>query len=196
MLTRIRTPKLTRLPLLAFAGALVASALLGIAVIIRGELDETEGKLLLSTSSMLVASLVSIPAFAQVERRTWTEVSFLAIGATLTALILLLTLVWAADGFDQDGALNTFGSFAITGFALNHALLLLLGRSADSVVRTCLYATIAVIAAVAAMLIVAIWTGDPEGGFWRLFGVLLILDALGTILVPVLAKLRRLGHPA
>ena len=60
--------------------------------------------------------------------------------------------------------------------------------------------TLVAIAIVASMLIVPILTdfavpGANDGEYWRVFGVIAIVDALGTVVVPILALFLRGEEP-
>ena len=180
-------PRLRRAPLAALAVALVLTALVGISALLIGEFGETQGKLLGTAAAVLVYTLVSFPSFLHLDRRRHSAVALLALAATTATLALLLVLLWGPEG---ERGFQTLGSLAIAGFALNHVLLLLLQRNRTQAVQATLTATLVTIGVVSGMLIFAIW-GEPEAGaLLRVLGVFLILDVLGTILVPVLARIR------
>jgi len=92
---------------------------------------------------------------------------------------------------------KVFGIFGILSFSFAHAnLLLLLGQRRNTVVLGLLYTTVAIIALVALLICLPIATeGDIPGsngdGYWRLLGVLAILDVLGTIVLPITGRFLR-----
>jgi len=68
-------------------------------------------------------------------------------------------------------------------------LLPLRNRGANQ--KTVVTATLMFIAAVAAMIIYLVWAADTDVGdlYYRTLGVFAILDVLGTIIAPILARL-------
>src|SRR5690606_19059715 len=102
-------------------------------------------------------------------------------------------LIWQdwGDFADLDNVFKAFFVFSILAVSFAHAnLLLLLGERKRPFIRIGLFVTVALIALVALLLILPILTdgevpGENGDTYWRIFGVLAILDVLGTIVLPV-----------
>jgi 4-amino-4-deoxy-L-arabinose transferase-like glycosyltransferase len=83
--------------------------------------------------------------------------------------------------------------------SLAHAnLLLLLAERRNPVLRTALFITVGFIALLAILIILPIATeGDIPGEngefYWRILGVVAILDVLGTIVLPVINRFTRVA---
>jgi hypothetical protein len=112
------------------------------------------------------------------------------------AFVLAIILIWQDwnDGTDEEALARAWGGATVVSFALTQAGLLLLHRqeSDGPVVSRVLIATVVVTGVLATVLVVAIALAHEEvdDAFYRVLGVLAVLDVLGTVLVPIL---RRLG---
>lgn len=97
---------------------------------------------------------------------------------------------------DLDGSWQALLIFIILAGSIAHACLLLLISPEKSLVRGSLVATIICIAIVACMLIFIVADEFFSGGdfYFRLLGVFVILDVLGTIVTPILHKVYSLKH--
>jgi hypothetical protein len=186
-----------RIAVIAIVVSLSATALIGIVTLLSGDFGETQGKVLLST--LLIAGFsITVLCHLAVVGRALQVVGFIGVGVSTVALAVGLVLIWrdwyAAD--DTDFLLKTLGVSSVLAISFAHAnLLLLLGQRRNQVVRLLLYATVALIAIVALMLCLPIASGgeipeDPDI-YWRVFGVVAILDVLGTIVLPVTGRLLR-----
>lgn len=106
-------------------------------------------------------------------------------------------LVWAVDVLrpDEDTLLRALLVTTVAAVSLAHAnLLLLLAHHRHRAMRLALAVTLTAIAAVAVLIVVPVfaesWFGEP---YVRVLGVLGIVDALGTVALPVLARTRVLA---
>lgn len=170
------------------------AALVGIIALLSGDFGETQGKIVLTTLLLGATSITALCHLA-IADRAMRVVGFLGLAASAAALISGLVLIWR--DWSTDETYDWFKIFAVAGvlavsFAHANLLLLLAGRRRQ-VIRIGLIVTLAMIAAVATMIILPIVSdGDIPGigaeeGYWRFFGVVGILDVLGTVVVPVLA---------
>ncbi|MGQ0463919.1 MAG: hypothetical protein ACT4QG_01240 [Sporichthyaceae bacterium] len=172
-------------------GCLAGTAAIASYAVLTASFDETAARVLGST---LLVGLFCMLCLANL---TVLESRFKAVGAAgivtaSGALASGLALTWglAAD-WDTPAMpplIRTFLLCSVAGFAAAHAALLLrldVGRLGGlrATVLTCL-------GLVAAMLCAAIASSQAleSEGFWRLLGVLAILDVLGTVCLPVLAR--------
>jgi hypothetical protein len=165
-------------------GSFSIAALFGIfALIGGGDLGETEGKVLLTTVIVGVESIAMLCYLAVSGRPT----AIVGIAGTLVSLVpfgIALALTWG--GYDGDTSLwDVFGVSVTIAATLAHACLLLAlhhGRRA-----LLLAGTLVAMAVVAAMICNAILNGENLGDlYWRVFGIVAILDVLGTVVYAAL----------
>ncbi|MDO9589590.1 MAG: hypothetical protein Q7J04_00420, partial [Microcella sp.] len=122
-------------------------------------------------------------------------VGFVGLAASAVALVTGLVLIWRDwnDSAFEDW-LKVFVTAGVLAVSFAHVnLLLLLAGRRRLVIRIGLMVTLVMITAVAIMIILPVVSEGEIPGFeneewyWRLFGVVGILDVLGTVVVPVLA---------
>jgi len=104
---------------------------------------------------------------------------------------MVLFGIWSGNVLGGETFGKTLGSVGATAFATNHALLLLIPTTAKILISLCQWATILIIAIVCVLILGIIWTEEMPDMMMRLFGALGVLDALGTVLVPILVKTLR-----
>lgn len=170
------------------------AAVVGIIALLSGEFGETQGRILLTTVLLGATSITALCHLA-IADRAMRVVGVVGLAASSVALVTGLVLIWRdwdSPGFDD--LLKAFATAGVVAVSFAHAnLLLLLAGRRRLVIRIGLAVTLVMIAAVAVMLILPILSeGEipgPRNGetYWRLFGVVGILDVLGTVVVPVLA---------
>lgn len=176
--------------IVSFSGA----ALVGIIALLSGDFGETQGKIILTTLLMGATSITALCHLAIADRAMRT-VGFVGLAASTVTLVTGLVLIWRDwnDSAFEDW-LKVFivaGVLAVS-FAHTNLLLLLVGRR-RRVIRIGLMVTLVMIAVVAIMIILPVVSEGEipsvadEEWYWRLFGVVGILDVLGTVVVPVLA---------
>jgi hypothetical protein len=179
-----------RAAIIAIIVSLVAAALLGIVALLSGEFGEVQGKVLLTTLTIAACSV--------------RLVGFLGIAASGGAALCALVLIWAdwSTWTDTEGWWKALGVLTVAAVSLAQAnlLLLLVGRP-QRLIRIALGVTLVALAIVAVMIVVPILTdgevpGDDGDTYWRVFGVLAILDALGTIALPILGLVLRTASGA
>ncbi|MDN4599577.1 hypothetical protein [Leifsonia virtsii] len=180
------------------------TALVGCVVLLTSGFGETQGRVILTTLLIGVFSSVSLCHLAVVSRPV-RAVGFVGLAISAVALVLGLVLVWVPWGTGSwqllGQAFRWFGTAGIVALTLAQVnlLLLLAGRRRHTIVRVGLPVTIAAASVVALMLVLPILTegaipGSGAGDlYWRLFGVVGIVDALGVVALPVLARLLRGG---
>ncbi|BAU32915.1 hypothetical protein [Microcella alkaliphila] len=170
-----------------------AAAVVGIVALLGGDFGETQGKILLTTVLFGAASITALCHLA-IADRSMRIVAAAGLLASLAALVPGMVLIWRDWNLpDLDTWLQAFGVAGILAVSLAHAnLLLLLAGRRRRPIRIGLAATLVAIGIVAILLILPIVTegdipGDDGDLYWRVFGVIAILDVLGTVVVPVLA---------
>jgi hypothetical protein len=171
-----------------------AAALVGIVALLSGDFGETQGRIILTTLLMGGTSITALCHLA-IADRAMRIVGFVGLAASTVALVAGLVLIWRdwSDSAFEDW-LKVFATSAVIAVSFAHAnLLLLLAGRRRMIIRIGLMVTLVMIAMVAIMIILPIVSEgeipgfENEGWYWRLFGVVGILDVLGTVVVPVLA---------
>jgi hypothetical protein len=171
-----------------------AAALVGIIALLSGDFGETQGRIILTTLLMGGTSITALCHLA-IADRAMRLVGFVGLAASTIALVTGLVLIWRdwnLEGFED--WLKAFATAGVLAVSFAHAnLLLLLAGRRRQIIRIGLMVTLVMIAAVAIMITLPILSEgnipgyENEEWYWRLFGVVGILDVLGTVVVPVLA---------
>jgi hypothetical protein len=198
-----------RVAIIAIVASLSITALVGIAVLLTGTDDDALDKVLVTALVLAAFSVTSLCHLAVVGRAPQIVgfVGIVGIVASVCAFVAAEVLIWA-DNLSSDANQNwsrTLGVLTVLALSLAHAnLLLLLESRKRLIVRVGLKVTLTLIALVA----IGIWIPILDNGtfpdsnsewYWRVFGVVAILDALGTIVLPVTGAVlrdqpRRIDH--
>lgn len=187
---------LRRLVVTLVIGSFSLAALLGIVALLGGgDFGETEGRILLTTIIVGVES-VAVLCYLSVSGSRWSAVGAVGAAGSLVAFGLALWMTWSEMLVDGDGPWKAFG-IAVTlaaSFAQASLLLALCGRTR---VNPGLAATLIAVAIVAVMIVIAIVDGSGlSDGYWRVFGVIAILDVLGTVILTATGAFGRIRGEA
>ncbi|GAB3575971.1 hypothetical protein GCM10027406_08290 [Leifsonia lichenia] len=178
-------------------GALIAAALVGVYAVVIGRFDETCWRLIGTIALLVFFSLVSwYDADVSARRAAWFGVVSVITSAYL--LMAGLAKIWVpvavnpADPFAHGPWWEPFAWIAlviVTRLGLLHIHLVLntQRRFTGPVMSKVTVATLLLVALLTLGLSVplALPTVDFGETYWRLLGVVAILDALGTILIPL-----------
>jgi hypothetical protein len=180
-------------------GSLAGAGLLGIAALLLGSFGEVQLRILLTTVLVGAYSVLCLGALIVLGTR-FAPVGIAGVTASSVALAQGLALTWVVDldgGAAVEFLARGFGVFAILGVVLAHAALLLHPTRGQAAPGTLLRLTLGALSGVAALSCAAVLAPDVvDGGlFWRLLGVLAILDVVGTISTPLLAASARTATP-
>jgi hypothetical protein len=173
-------------------GGLCLTAAVGIVAVLGGSLDETSGRILLTTTAVSFFGLLAVPAGMLLERN---RLSWLARGsAALTATTFVLTLVvtWLHD--PPPALWRTWGVLGtLTLAAAQAATVEARRRDTDSErIRFLVSASMVTDSLLAAFGVIGILASVSDEGFYRMLGAVGILDVL---LLAVVAVLRRSDGP-
>ena len=164
-----------------------AASLMGIIALLRGgEFADTETKVLLTTVIVGIES-VAVLCYLAVARHKLVGVGIAGGVVSLVAFVTALVLAWGGADLDDEALWKTFGVACTIAACLAQACLLLalVGRRR---VGFALAATLVAIGLVATMLVIPIVDGSGlSDGYWRIFGVIAILDVLGTVVLTAIA---------
>ena len=184
-----------RIAIIAIIVSLSLTALIGIITLLSGDFGEVQGRVLLTTL-LLAGFSITVLCHLAVVGRALRAVGFVGVAVSGVALVIGLLLIWGEASFSDD-LWKAFGTFGVLSVSFAHAnLLLLLGQRRNTVVRVLLFATVACVGLVALLICLPILTegdipGDNGDAYWRLLGVVAILDVLGSIVLPVTGRFLR-----
>ena len=188
---RVRA-RLSRIFWIGAAAILVAAALVALVAVLRGDLSDTDGRILGTLATVLFAGSTLVAGLALVERGVpvlgWT-----AVVVSVPAFIAIAYSIWSFT-FDGGGDPWRWGWAGI--LALAAALIAVGARLLARSHRIIWLASVAgALAAVAATIsYVAIWNGDSSDALGRTIAVLWILAGLAFLLVPVLQRFATAAH--
>jgi hypothetical protein len=173
--------------------SLSITALIGIVTILTGTGGEIQSKIILST---LVIGLFSVLALCDlaVFNRRFRLTGFLGIAAAVVALAMSLILIWGNWVYDDTSntVWKTLWVATIIAVTLAHANLLIpVALNRQPAIRLALYVELCLVAFLSILLLLLVLTDATvsSDAYTRLVAIVAILDVLGTIVVPVLARL-------
>ncbi|ROP72283.1 hypothetical protein [Curtobacterium sp. PhB115] len=178
-------------------GAVVAAGLVGIAAVLLGDFGRVAVQLLLTIVVVVVFALLSWYDADVSSRRSGTF-AFASVATSMYLLVAGLYKVWLvpADPSGGDGIWLVGERFwhwiwlvGVARVALLHVHLLLVihRRYPTPALQVVAKATVGVIALLALLLSIPLLAPDVDyaRGYWRLVWVVVILDLLGTVVVPL-----------
>ncbi len=187
----MRPGRLARIFWLGAAALLVVAALVAIVALLRGELTDTDARILLTLGALFVTGATALAGLALVDSDRYATVGWVA--AALAPVELATLGYWIWSGTEGDDTLSKVGTTTLLLLAGQIAIvtqLLLLGnrRLLPLVIAT----DVLVVAAVGGA-ITTIWT-EPDNTTWaKVLAATWILAALGWFLLPVLQRYTAAG---
>ena len=179
-----------RLFALVLVVALCASALLAIGILLLGEFDETQARILVTTGLIGFFSLLALPGGVLLDQGRHVPVAWTQIGLAVFSFVVVMNLTWGdADG---ENLWRVAGSAtAVTGAFSQAATATSRRRATDTPgVRTLYLLSVGAVSLLAFLIVTAIWGEVDDEGFYRFLGAVAVLDLLLVLLQPVA---RRLG---
>ena len=184
-------PRPTRLALSLLSISLAGSALIGIVIILLGDFDSTEIRVLATAGSLAGFSILSLPSLFHLERGRYKSLAYMGILSSLILFTILVFMIWNGNIVGGEVFGKTLASVGVTAIGTNHALLLLIPTPAKILISLFQQATTLIIAIVSILILGIIWTEEMPETMLRLLGVLGVLNALGTVTVPILVRISR-----
>lgn len=176
---------------------LCVAAAIAIVALLTGDFDETEGKVTVTTLWVALYNITGMGAAAARPRRGLAALGICGFIASAIGFALGVYLIWSE--FDDDGLARAWGIATTAAISIAQAALLLIHRrpSDSHVIRLVRTATIVVVVVLAALIMVALASAedDPDESFFRILGALAVLDALGTLSLPILRRLQPAAPP-
>ena len=185
---------LRKLVIYLVIGSFSIAALMGIVALLGGgNFGDTEAKILLTTVIVGVES-IAVLCYLSLAGRSTAIIGIIGGLASLVPFAIALALTWG--GYDGDQPVwETFGVGATIAASIAQACLLLAMQERKKL-GWMLIATLATIVIVAGMVSAAIVDGEDLGdGFWRTFGIVAILDVLGTVVIAAMKAFGRDNQP-
>jgi hypothetical protein len=175
----------------SLVGSLVLAAAMGIYAFVVGQWGETELRILLTTLSVSFCSMTAMASAAAFSRgRDFPlayGLSIAGVAMSIVAFLLFIGAIWSHSDFNEPYA-KTMAIAGILAFSLGHACLLGLA-SLPRHLRWVYWLTLCAIAALAtAGSGMIVFEADDEV-YFRILGIIGILDGCGTLTTPILAKL-------
>jgi len=180
------TPR--KLALTVFFGSVVINALLGIAALVSGEFGDLETKILVTSTSVSAASILSLAMFPARERELLGQIPNIGIGLSVIGFVLLVFLVWT--DWDSEVLGKTAGSILIFAVAASYVSLVSLAVIRPEFTRI-VHGAYVLTVILSAMIASAIWSEPGGDVFGRIIGVISILLAAATVSIPVLHRISR-----
>ena len=187
---RARNP--TRIAFACIVCSLIISAVVGIFVILVGDFDETEIKILVTSGSLAGLSILSMPSLFHLERKQYTIVARVGVMATIGGFLAIQLVIWSEGDFGGEFFWKAVATDGILAFSLNHTLSLFMMRVKQSLLVMSRWATILAISTVAISMIYVIWANEVPEQAIRIFASVVVLDALGTIAFPIMVRLSKI----
>ena len=178
--------------------SIALSALMGIWAILSGEFGEIQEKILLTTLTVVGTSILGLACGSYLESPhsatfpALKMVPSIGIVFALLAAISSIVLIWASDSSNDEGILKTFFIALLFAFSLAQLSLLSLARLAARFQWALIaaYIVILLLDGIISTLIIAEF--NTSGDFLlRLIGVLSVIAAALTVMIPVFHRLSR-----
>lgn len=166
--------------------SLIVAAFFAIVAVASGSDNDVTGRILgtflalalYSTTSLAGAGALARPSACALAPVTWA----------VSAAGLATALIWIWDGADDDGLAKLAGITAVAAASVAHAAVLVLRRRREDRAGIRAGEGLALIAVglLAGLAVNAIATETDDNGYLRAMGVVAILDAYGTLAIPLM----------
>ncbi len=185
---------LKRLFLVILVLSVVVSAAIGIVVILIGNFGEFETKVLLTTLTITVTSILGLACGAYLETGRGKTLPTAGIVLALVSAVMWIILIWQMR-IENDTYIKSLMSATLVAASCSHISLLSLARLERKFIWS-RYAAHVAIWALTAFLLYFIWTNGniDEDLMGRVIGVLGIIIASLTVITPIFHKLSA-GEP-
>ena len=175
-------------------GSVALSAMLGIYALVARELDEWSARTLGTTVFISGAAILAITNMAIIEIRpkVYYYLAIIGLVAALIGLPLFLWALWTENAVEE--LWKTGATFAAISIWTAHSSLSSF-RALPREYWLLLPVATLIGAALAILVMTMVWTEEVDSGEWRIAGVLAILLASVTVIIPVLPRLVELDAP-
>ena len=101
-------------------------------------------------------------------------------------------VIWSEGDFGGEFFWKAVATGGILAFSVNHMLSLLMMRVEQPLLVMSRWATILAISTVAIFMMYVIWANEVPEQAIRIFASVVVLDALGTIALPIMVRLSKI----
>ena len=181
--------KPTRIALITLVSSLIASAVIGIIIVLVEDFGETQIKILGTVAAVAAFSLISLPSLFNLEKQRYQLIARPGIFMALVFFLLILIIIWGSEDFGNELIGKSTFTAGVVAVGLNHILLLFIAQTNARAILFCQKLTSLIIFLVGSILIGTIWSEEMPDALFRGLIILVILDVLGTISLPVLSRI-------
>ncbi len=177
-----------------FVGSLAVTAVLGVMAILLPSIP-FEGELLITSGLLTGYSLLGLMASIAIARGQLAWLAWIALALLLVSFMVWLYLIWFNSRLHyrtEETLAKTGGTPMILGVVALHTALLCLPNFQNRISHAVRLGTIAAASAVGVLLVGFLWelyNSNLDEWIARVTGAFAIPAALGTIAVPVLARI-------
>ena len=189
-MTRVRV---TRIFWIGAAATLVAAALIALLAVVRGELTDTDGRILLSLTAVLYTGSAAIAGLSLADRGPARPVGWIVTGVAAVCLVLAVVAIWSFvwESDDDDPARAAWSAVLCVAAGLIVSIALLLAGRTRLLRLAIAAAGLATLAAVLSVAAIWIEEWDP---LVKLLAACWILAGLAFLLIPILLRFSTAGH--
>jgi hypothetical protein len=179
-------PSFRRALLYALIGSVIAAAVLGIALVLLNTWGWFEIRVILTTITIAVASVVGLACDLSRTPRGTNALPIAGLILTTIAAVMILLGMWA--DIKPDAFWKTTASIAIFAVAATHVSLLSIARLAGNF-RWVYFIACQIIFGLAILLVAIIFFEIDVDRTFRFIAALAILDAAVTLIIPILHRI-------
>ena len=169
---------------------IISYIILGIVIIILDMWNDVTAKILLTTVTIFGFSIPTLCCSNLYEKKSNHWFAILGMIICILSGIYVLSLIWELINPDFGEALKGILTAIVISTSLGHLSLMMLVSNSDSTVNGVKNATIIVSVLLDCMIILSLWVEDNMFS-WQFYAIVGILVALGTIVTPILNKVRK-----
>ena len=168
-------------------GSLTVSGFIGLAIFLVGDFGEVHARLLGTTACVGAFSITGLASASSMGRpnRRLGFLPYLGIASSIAALAVIVLLIWEVWGTSE--GFKLVASLVVVAVSTAHLSILTGAKLAGGLLNGLRATTAIIVAAVASMLLVGIIEiselDEARNLYFRLLGILLILDVLGNVFV-------------
>ena len=197
-MNRLKLSRIRTYMVICLVVSLCLCGMAGIAILIKGSFGIIEQKVLATTAIFAVYSILGLCCSVLSRKQKYLYVPYAGILVCTAGMIYSLLFIWAELDSAHENFGKVMGVFLIISIVLAHNSLILMVPAARRSIKAGLAVTIGAIIVVALMTIYLIFSNDvpfKNGLYFRIMGIFGILTALGTISVPILARVLKSSEP-
>lgn len=189
-----------RVAVIAVVVSLTIAAALGIIALFGGSWGDLQFKVMLTTLAVAAFSILALVNMALIQIRmqflVWLTMLAALLGFVTSLLLLwwLMGSVWSEHADLIEGMAKACATGWVLAVAGTHgALMSFASRNASRVIKFLAFLTFLCAAGIAGQLLFLVFADLDFDGLWffRIMGTLAILGVLGTVAVPVMARVTR-----